>query len=379
MLFRSTNSTTSKATVVAADGMAINADGELEVTLAGATGIVTLEATDGTDAFGSVTFEVLADAALTSITGVKDLTTKVSEAVGTTIGKENLIIKDQYGRDYTLIGSEGALVYFKSGASTALTLNDGTAKTGVAIDDGAAVIDATTGKTTATGTATAGTSTLVIALVTNTAAPATAVAGGTFEVAITNETNIVGYAIKEVPTLFGDATHTTATLAGDYAQVLEVVGLDAGGNEVAINQSLITALTSSNTSVIGVESASRKVFAKKEGTAIVSVWMGATKVAETTVTASEAAPQGQTVEFENDTNTVVSGTPLDLAAELTVEDQYGVELTSPEALGTWTSSNVAAATVDGAGSVTWVAAGETTISFVLSNGNAAGTVVVTAS
>jgi len=374
-----TNSTTSKAGVVAADGMALNADGELIVTLAGTAGEVTLKATDGaTKEFGSVTFEVLANAELTSIAGIKDLTTKVSEGVATTIGKENLIIKDQYGRDYTLSGTEGALVYFKSGSSTALNI---TGASGADIDN-AAVVNATTGKATITGTATAGSSTLVIALATNIGTPATAVAGGTYEVTITNETNIVGYELKEVPTLYGTAGHDEDSA---YAKVLTLVGLDKDGNEVAVDQSKITAITTSNSSVIGTDLASKKVFALDKGSATVAVWIGAEKVAETVVTAVDEAPAAQTVKFANATGTIsTDGGTLDLGATLEVKDQYGVALTgagAPANLGVWSVTGPTGTTVSTAGVVTASSAatgnGEAVVTFVLNNGNAAGTVTVT--
>jgi putative cell wall-binding protein len=378
--FNVANNKTSDATVVS--GMALNADGELVVTLAGAAGEVTLKATDGaTEEFGSVTFEVLADAVLTSIAGVKDLTTKVSEGVATDIAKENLVINDQYGRDYTLATTEGALVYFKSGSSTALAI---TGVTGADIDN-AGVVDATTGKATITGTATSGSSTLVIALVTNTADTSTAVAGGTYEVTITNETDVAGYSIEDVDVLFGDATHTTAVAAGDYAKTLKVVGLDADGNEVAVDQSKITAITTSNSSVIGTDLVSKKVFALDKGSATVAVWIGAEKVAETVVTAVDEAPAAQTVKFANATGTIsTDGGTLDLGATLEVKDQYGVALTgagAPANLGVWSVTGPTGTTVSTAGVVTASSAatgnGEAVVTFVLNNGNAAGTVTVT--
>ncbi len=370
---------TSAAGVVS--GMALNAKGELEATIVGA-GAVTLKVTDGgTPAkdIGSVSFEVLANAELTSIAGVKDLTAKVSDGVATTIGKENLVIKDQYGRDYTLSGSQGALVYFKAGSSAALAI---TGKTGADIDNGG-IIDATTGKATITGTATAGTSTLVIALVTNTVDSTTAVAGGTYEVSITNETNIVGYKLKEVPTLYGTGGHD-ATSA--YAKVLTLVGLDANDNEVAVDQSKITAITTSDATVIGTDLNSKKVFALDKGTATVAVWMGATKVAETTVTAVDVAPAAQTVKFSSATGAIsADGGTLDLGATLEVKDQYGVALTAagaPANLGAWSiAAGTTGATVSVAGVVTASGAsagnGEAVVTFVLNNGNAVGTVNVT--
>ncbi|MGV8906633.1 MAG: hypothetical protein ACOH15_08540 [Acetobacterium sp.] len=338
----------------------IDEAGILEVVLEGNPGEVTLTAYNPDDEeIGSVTFEVLEDAEPLSITGVKDITTTVTPNVATTIGAENLIIVDQYGRDFILNENEGATVSFKS-ETTALTLSG--------------AIDSATGKATVTGTDIAGTATVVIALTDD----GVLVPGGAFNVAITNLTGtqgIVGYEIEEIDTLYGFDGNESGS---DYAKNLTVVGLDAAGNEVAIDQSKITALTSSNSGIVGIDSETNNVFGLKEGSATVAAWIGATKIAETVVTVSDEAPQGQTVVFAGATYEVTLGDVLDLTSELTVIDQYGVELPNPQALltGIWTSSNKTVATV-GNGVVTPVLAGNTTISFVLSNGNASGSVLVT--
>lgn len=379
-----TNSTSTAPTVVAANGMALNADGEIVVTLAGGTGEVTLTATDGVSKeYGSVTFEVLAAAEPTTIAGLKDFTANVSEGVATNLKVENLIVKDQYGRDYELSGTEGAKAYFKSGSSTALTIaaNSG-AVTGADLATGAKMTnDNTTDYAIFTGTATAGSSVVVIQLLSNVNNDATAVDGGKYEVTITNTTNIIGYRIQAIDTLFGDinfANHSDSHTSA-YAKDVVVEGLDADGNAVSIAQSKITALTTSDNTVIKVDSANKKVWAIDEGTATISAWMGSTKVADLEVTASIAAPQGQSVTFANESQTIdnTSGTAtLNLAAQLTVKDQYGVTLTSPESLGTWSSDDPSVATVDATGKVTAVANGTATITFVLGNGNDVGTVTV---
>jgi hypothetical protein len=379
-----TNSTSTATGVVAANGMALNADGEIVVTLAGAAGEVTLTATDGASKeYGSVTFEVLADAEPTTIAGLKDFTANVSEGVATNLKVENLIVKDQYGRDYDLSGTEGAKAYFKSGSSTALNIAANTgAVTGADLANGAKMTnDNTTDYAIFTGTATAGSSVIVIQLLSDVDNDATAVDGGTYEATIANTTDIVSYQIQAVDTLFGDTSFGNHSDAhdSDYAKTVVVEGLDADGNAVSIDQSKITALTTSDNTVIKVDSANKKVWAIDEGTATISAWMGSTKVADLEVTASIAAPQGQSVTFANESQTIdntLGGETLDLAAQLTVKDQYGVTLLTPASLGTWSSDDTSVVTVDAAGTVTAVADGTATITFVLGNGNDVGTVTV---
>lgn len=121
--------------------------------MAGAAGDVTLTAFNADDLeIGSVSFTVLDDAVLTSIVGVRDLTTYVSPEVTSSIGVDNLIINDQYGREFKLTGTEGAIVSFESDTD-ALTLD-----TNQISADGTLTADIT-------GTLIAGTATVVIDLV----------------------------------------------------------------------------------------------------------------------------------------------------------------------------------------------------------------------
>jgi hypothetical protein len=366
-LFKGLTFTSSDQAVVTDDGIVLDDEGNLEVTLAGGAGDVTLTASnyipdeDTTIEVGTVTFTVLDDAVLTSIVGVQDLTTNVSPDVTTSIGVDNLIVNDQYGREFTLTGNEGAFVSLSD--TDALTLD-----TSVISADGTLTADIT-------GTDVAGTATATIDLVADITDPTSAVIDS-YTVDFTNVTNIVGYAIKDVDTLYGfpgnDAT-------SDYAKVITVVGLDIDGNEVAVDQDDFTALTSSDPAVIGTDLATMSVFGFDAGSSTVSAWIGADEVASTVVTASIDLPQGQTVAFEDEEAVIAAdANTVDLAPLLTVVDQYGVELSDPASLGIWSSSDTDVATVSAAGLVTAQTdtGGEVTISFVLDNGNASGSVLV---
>jgi len=105
------------------------------------------------------------------------------------------------------------------------------------------------------------------------------------------------------------------------------------------------------------------VTAGVKGEATVAVWSGATKLAEVVVTVSDAAKVPTTVTFDKAVYELTTAVPT-AAITVTVKDQYGVSM---PVSGFWASSNEAVVTVSG-GTLTKVAAGQATITFVTTNG-----------
>jgi len=174
--------------------------------------------------------------------------------------------------------------------------------------------------------------------------------------------DITAYKLEAPSVIFGDSDNTKASA---HAATLTLKGLSAG-KEVALAGNKVTAYTTSNPSVAGVDTATSKVFGLKAGTTTISAYDGATKLADTTVTVSENAPVATTVSFADETKELVNGATY--TNTLTVKDQYDVAIQAP--VGTFASSDTSVATVDAAGLVTADAAkdGKATITYITNNG-----------
>jgi len=315
--------------------------GELTFNFTG-TGTVTIYAWVDGQIASQFTVDIKPAASPTKITGIKNLLTVFTATGSVALEAKNLVVVDNYGRVIeTLPAGYDFTVAVKDSSTNILST---TTKSVIGVAEGSKIIKLE---------------------LTNNGNP---VANSAFEYTarVIKDTDVVSYEIKSVGTLYGSSTHSSITLAGDYAKAISIVGKDAAGNQVAINQAnKITNITSSNPAVVAVDLPSSKIYAKDAGTSVVAVWSGANKLAELTVEASKAAPITTTAKFEEAKYTVAVSATKDLAAELTVKDQYGVEITPT---GVWTSSNTSRATVTSSGVATRVTAGEVTISFVTSNG-----------
>ena len=283
--------------------------------------------------------DVLAAATPTKVTGVKDVASVLTNGASATIKPANLVIKDQYNRDYTLKGTEGVIVYLKDGTETSLNVKHTAGEVTAASNIAAGLItaDGSTSVVTIEGLPTAGTETLVFELVGNTGTiPGTIVAGSKFESVVTTKaaTDVTSYTLDTVPTLYGKSTHTNTALAGTYAKDLKVTAKDANGSVVAIPASDILSVTSSDTAIAVVDKATMKVAGKAEGTATVTILVkkgdGTTETLTQTVTVSEVAPLAQTVKFKDADGKVdiAAGTVGTIATavagdtQLVITDQY---------------------------------------------------------
>lgn len=324
------SSDTSKATV------SWNADKEIVISGV-AAGTTEISATIGTKVV-KFSVDVLAAAVPTKITAVKDLATVLTKDAVATIDPSNVVVKDQYGRDFELSGSQGIAVYVKDGSETSVDVQHtaGDVTAAALATAGLVTADGTTSVATLTGTATTGTENVVLQLVSDTAAPTTsAVAGGSYEFGVTTKaaTDITSYTLGELPTLF-DATNDTIANAGTYSKDLEVTAKDAAGNVVAIPASSILSVTSSDSTVAIVDKATMKIAGKAKGTATITVLVqkgdGSTQALTKTVTVSDVAPLAEKVAFDDadgrvaiaaaSAGTIATATGV---AKLVITDQYG--------------------------------------------------------
>lgn len=315
---------------------------EIVVTGTGA-GTAEISATIGTKVV-KFSIDIQPEAVATKVVGVKDVATLYENTATSVLDFSDILVKDQYGRDYTLEDGDVVTVVAKDGTENGVTKS---------LSD--AAFDATADTVTFTGTADTSNEVFTIAI--------NGVTGSGYDLTLASVASaaITSYELKSVGTLYGTALND-ATSA--HAADLTLVGKNAAGKEVALVSTKITNLTSSDSSVIDVDFATKKVFALGKGEATITAWNGATKLATLTVAASDVAPKLTSVSFASDSVSKLATDP-DFTNAITLKDQYGVAIT---ATGTYSSSNETVATVSGAGLVNVLAAGTTTIGFVGANG-----------
>ncbi|CAM4276036.1 S-layer-like y domain-containing protein [Paenibacillus tarimensis] len=161
-----------------------------------------------------------------------------------------------------------------------------------------------------------------------------------------------------------------------YKESIELVGKTTDGKTVAIDQArFYTAVTSSNLGVVAVEG--KQLVGKANGEVTITAYNGATKIAEKTVKASDAAPQAAKVEFDKTEVALSLANPTisTIIDDLKVVDQYGVDITN-YANGTWASSDRNVLQLNADGTVVKAGQGSATISYITANG-VIGTVGVT--
>lgn len=314
---------------------------EIEITGVGA-GTCEISATIGTKV-AKFSVDVQAAAEATTINGVKDVPVYFESTATANMKFANILVKDQYGRDYSLKDGDVVTVAAKDGTADMVTM----AKNDPAFDNTNDVV-------TFTGTANADKSDVFTLTLAN---------GASCEITLTSvaSSKITSYEIKPIATIYANAANDK-TVA--HAATVTVVGKAADGKEVALVATKVTLLTTTN-SVVGVDTATKKVFATDAGTATIKAFSNGTFLAETTVTAIKDAPVATTLTFAaaEKTVSVTAGTTTNA---LTAKDQYGVAYTLSG--GGYYSSNASVATVAADGTVTLSAVGEATISYVSSNG-----------
>jgi len=246
-----------------------------------------VEIKTGATTIGSVTFMLQPNAAPSYVSAVKF--GPVFEVGGTaTLVPANVTAIDQYGR--TVSGATVTLTKTTDANNTVFSAVNQNAVTGAAA--GSATFSVTATKNGVTSTA----QTITLSTV------ATA--------------DVKTYSIAEIKPIFKEANaayHATPVL----------IGMTAAGADVVLAAGKITGLTSSNTAIAKITNG--KIEGVAAGTAVISAYQGATKLADVTVTVTTAASAPASIKFVS--NTISLSNANNLAAILEIKDQYGVVIT----------------------------------------------------
>lgn len=159
--------------------------------------------------------------------------------------------------------------------------------------------------------------------------------------------------------------------SSDYAKELVLRGYLSDGQEVALDR-FITYATASDSGMVGFSQNYEKIFGQSAGTATIGLWHQLTRAVYLDVTVSSESPSPEEFVFEEEFDYVVRvGTSLDLAETLSINDQYGVEITEDIA-GQWFVDKTELATMNrDTGRVRGKKAGTLTIGFITEEGKLA--------
>lgn len=295
-----------------------------------AAGELTLTATVSDKVLGKVSFTVEEAAQPTAIVGV-DVVELYENGATDTLSLDDIKVVDQYGRNFTLTNA----------AQVTIAPKDETADSVTITDSGSDKVF--------TGTANTANEVITFTLANK----------ASFDVTLASvkAEDVKSYELKALPTLKADAN-------AKYHGTLELTGKTSAGKVVALVNNKITNITTSNAAVADISAG--KVEGKSKGTAVVAVWNGITKLAETTVTVSDAVSVVTSVAFDSSFEKASKAAgEIELADKIVIKDQYGVKLDTVDGIFTTSDSNVASI----AGSkLTGKEPGKVTIGYVSKNG-----------
>ena len=288
-----------------------------------ATTSYTVDVMKGATKIGTITLVVEPEAVASQITNVLVPTTLENSAVYA-FAAEDFTVLDQYGRTF-----EGTL-----------TLAEKTDVTGVATFLGTTVTADAALVGTAVYTATFGAATF------------------DFNIGVVATADVKTYTLTQSTSIYKSASaayHVTPTL----------VGKTEGGTEVVLVAGKVTSWTTSNPAIAKITAG--KVEGVAVGTADISAWAGATKLATVTVTVTDVAPIATTVAFTATAMDISNGD--NLADILSIKDQYGVNIVATElAKGTIIDAGNLLDTAAGLTFGDADAAGTDDITFITQNG-----------
>jgi trimeric autotransporter adhesin len=321
-------------------------NGKLKVvtsgTAAGTATITLKKASDATVTYGTITITFEKVAEPTVLVSVDTVST-LEVGATTTVKLSDIKVKDQYGRDFTL--------------------TDASQVTVKAVDDDfTGVKQDATNKLKFDAATAPGTEAVSFTLANG--------ATKTVTFATVATSSVTSYSINTVGTLFAQGTSTTL---GAYDVTLGLAGKLADGTAVKLATSKVTHATSNNeaVAVVSVDATTKAVTVKglTKGSSLVTLYAGATKLAEVTVNVDNATAVASSVEFEEAAYTISGTETLDLLTELTVKDQYGVAYAKN---GFFASSDTSIATVSSTGVVSKpvgsTKTGNVTITYMTTNG-----------
>ncbi|WP_176444844.1 S-layer homology domain-containing protein [Paenibacillus herberti] len=272
-------------------------------------------------------------ATIVGVNGIKDVVTTLEDNASVTLGGDNIVLVDSYGRTKTATAASATYTVELSNQSEADLLTYNTA-TGA--------LKAANGKSgSATVTIKSGSAEVY-----------------TFSVDVVDSADVKSFTINNISTAYAAKT------AGVYSKSVELTGKTSSGVTVALENKTPSNVTSTDPTVLKVE-ANDKLTGLKNGKSTVTAYVGNAAVATQEVTVSEDAPVSKSVELERKGNTIVP----------TVKDQYGVVISSEG--GYFYSSAPTVVTVNQDGVLAPVAGkkGTAVITFVSSN-NVSGTITV---
>lgn len=297
--------------------------------------------------------EVKPAAESVAIKGVKDVKTTMALNASQPLSISNLNIQDNYGRISSALSAGKTLVVVEQTAGGGAISYNGTNVTANA----------------------AGTETITFGI-DGADADTDADAGTIFKVTFTvvSLDKVTSFTIDSIGTIKADLTTRNNGANTNWDKAVKVVGKTAEGVEVAIRQvDFVTQVTSSDLTVANIDSTSNAVYGVAKGTATVAAWNGGKKIAEATVTVSDAASVLTELKFSQETADIAIGSStVNVSGLLVAKDQYGVNITPA---GKYYSSKTDVAIVnDTTGVVTEASGtvdGQAVITFVASNGMSA--------
>jgi trimeric autotransporter adhesin len=309
-------------------------------TAAGTATITLKKASDATVTYGTITITFEKVAEPTVLVSVDTIST-LEVGATTTVKLSDIKVKDQYGRDFALTDA-----------------NQVTVK---AVDDTfSGVVQDPANKLKFDAATAPGTEAVSFTLANG--------ATKTVTFATVASSSVTSYSINTVGTLL--AQGDSATL-GAYNVTLGLAGKLADGTTVKLATSKVTHATSNNEAVatVSVDATTKAVTVKglTKGSSLVTLYAGATKLAEVTVNVDNATPIASSVEFAEAGYTIDGTAPLDLKAALTVKDQYGVAYAKNGFFAT-SDSTIAAVSADGVVTKAGTKTGNVTITYVTTNG-----------
>lgn len=328
---------------------------ELVLDLTGVTSAtkVTVTAITPTQKVVNLVVDVKEAAKAVYISGVKDITTNVQQGENFEIALKNIVVKDQYERDFKLtstnLGTTNGLYSIEA------SINGGTSV--IDFDTAQNLIDGTTDKIVVDGIA-KGTDTLKLTVneyktVGGTANTKVPVAGSDFDIQsrVTASSEYSSYEVASIDALYDDNGVDNVAAADTYTSDVVVYGVLANGQKVKLPSSAYTLTT--NTNGVEVAGSTLNIEAGTIGTSDVAYAKDATEAKgaltvtinatgeqlskEFTIT--QAKPKVSSVVFDTalvsggaatvaDTaNAIAAGDLFALATGATVTDQYGETVT----------------------------------------------------
>ncbi|QGG58117.1 hypothetical protein GE073_22750 [Paenibacillus sp. B01] len=266
------------------------------------------------------------------VNGIKDVVTTLEDNATVTLKGDNIVLVDNYGRTKTATAAEAAydVVLSEQSEANLLTYNKATGE-----------LKAANGKSgSAKVTISSGSAEVY-----------------TFTVTVVDSADVKSFSIDSIGAAFAAKT------AGAYSKTIKLSGKTASGEAVALAKASADFVTSSEPTVLKVES-DFALTGQKAGKSTVTAYVGNTAVATQEVTVSEDAPVAKEVTLKQNGNKITA----------TVKDQYGIAI-SP--IGYFSSSTPSLVTVDQAGNLSPVAGkkGTAVITYTTSN-NVSGTITV---